>query len=334
MREGFAFVAFTGKGAALAERLRAELGGTVQIPGEGFSLSAWTAENFPEREALIFIGAAGIALRAVAPHIRSKAEDPAVLCVDETGRFVIPLLSGHLGGANELARLVAALTGGTAVITTATDLNGAFAVDLWAKSQGMTVLQPERIRQVSSAVLGGETVRVYCPYPVAGERPAQLRCVDGNAEADVLVSFRKEEPGALQLIPRVLTLGVGCRRGTGADTLERQLNQFCVCEERGVHPQAICRAATIDLKQDEDGLLRFCRNHGWSPVFYRAEELRKAEGRFTASAFVEAQTGVDNVCERAAVLCSGGGTLTESKYAAEGVTFALAEEQPEYDWSW
>ena len=332
MREGFAFVAFTGKGAALAERLRAELGGTAQIPGEGFSLGAWTAENFPEREALIFIGAAGIALRAVAPHIRSKAEDPAVLCVDETGRFVIPLLSGHLGGANELARLVAALTGGTAVITTATDLNGAFAVDLWAKSQGMTVLQPERIRQVSAAVLGGETVRVYCPYPVAGERPAQLRCVDCSADADVLVSFRKEETGALQLIPRVLTLGVGCRRGTGADTLERQLNQFC--EERGVLPQAICRAATIDRKQDEDGLLRFCRNHGWSPVFYRAEELRKAEGSFTASAFVEAQTGVDNVCERAAVLCSGGGALTESKYAAEGVTFALAEERPEYDWSW
>ena len=90
MREGFAFVAFTGKGAALAERLCAELGGTVQIPGEGFSLGAWTAENFPEREALIFIGAAGIALRAVAPHVRSKAEDPAVLCVDENGRFVIP----------------------------------------------------------------------------------------------------------------------------------------------------------------------------------------------------------------------------------------------------
>ena len=100
MREGFAFVAFTGKGAALAERLRAELGGTVQIPGESFSLGAWTAEHFPERKALIFIGAAGIAVRAVAPHVRSKAEDPAVLCVDENGRFVIPLLSGHLGGAS------------------------------------------------------------------------------------------------------------------------------------------------------------------------------------------------------------------------------------------
>ena len=305
MREGFAFVAFTGKGAALAERLRAELGGTVQIPGEGFSLSAWTAENFPEREALIFIGAAGIAVRAVAPHVRCKAEDPAVLCVDETGRFVIPLLSGHLGGANELARRVAALTGGTPVITTATDLNGAFAVDLWAKSHG------KRIRQVSAAVLGGETVRVYCPYPVAGERPAQLRCVDCSADADVLVSFRKEETGTLQLIPRVLTLGVGCRRGTGADTLERQLHLFC--EERGVHPQAICRAATIDLKQDEDGLLRFFRNHGWSPVFYRAEELRQAEGRFTASFYGVSLCGSPN--RRGQRLRAGGSTLQRRRHA-------------------
>ena len=332
MRKGFAFVAFTGNGAALAEKLCAELGGTLQVAGEDFSLSAWTAENFPKREALIFIGAAGIAVRAIAPHVRSKTHDPAVLCLDEKGRFVIPLLSGHLGGANELARRVADLTGGTPVITTATDLNGAFAVDLWAKKQGMTVLQPERIRQVSSAVLRGETVSIFSPYPVAGKRPAQLRPADSAEETDALVSFRKEDSDTLQLIPLTLTLGVGCRRGTTAEILEQQLKLFC--EERGVYPQAICRAATIDLKREEEGLLRFCRNHGWAPVFYSAEELRTAEGNFTASDFVEAQTGVDNVCERAAVLCSGGGALVEGKYAAGGVTFALAEKQPEYDWSW
>ncbi len=331
MREGFAWVAFTGKGAALAERLRSELGGTVQFAGDGFSLSAWTAEHFPEREALIFIGAAGIAVRAIAPHLRNKAEDPAVLCLDETGRFVIPLLSGHLGGANELARRIAALTGGTSVITTATDLRGAFAVDLWAKKQGMAVMQPERIRQVSSAVLREERVRVFCPWPVAGERPVPLSLTDRREDADVLVSFRKEETGALQLIPQILTLGIGCRRETSAETLERQLNLFC--EERGVHPQAIRRVATIDLKQNEKGLLSFCKSHGWPPVFYRAEELRAAEGSFTASGFVEARTGVDNVCERAAVLSSGG-RLAEKKYASDGVTFALAEENPEFDWSW
>lgn len=331
MREGTAFVAFTGNGAILAETLRASLGGTLQVSGAGFSLSEWTEENFPKREALIFVGAAGIAVRAVAPHVRNKTEDPAVLCLDETGRFVIPLLSGHLGGANALARRVAALTGGTAVITTATDLSGVFAVDLWAKKQGMEIRQPERIRQVSSAVLKGETVGISCPYPIAGECPPHLRLVDCAAEAAVLVSCLREETAALQLIPRTLVLGIGCRKGTTAETLEHQLSLFCA--ERGILPQAICEAATIDLKKDEEGLLRFCKVHNWTPVFYSAKELCALEGTFTSSRFVEERIGVDNVCERAAVLGSGG-ALTQKKYASEGVTFALAEKQPELDWSW
>ena len=331
MRDGIAIAAFTERGMCLAETLGTALGGTLRrIGGDGLSLREWTAENFPDKEALIFVGAAGIAVRAVAPYVRSKAEDPAVLCVDETGRFAVPLLSGHLGGANSLAQRVAALTGGTAVITTATDLTGAFAVDLWAVKQGMTVLHPERIRQISSAVLRGEIISVFSPYAVTGPCPAQLRLAERAEDAAVLISFRKEETDALQLVPRTLTLGIGCRRGTAAETLERQFSRFCrMC---GILPQAIGSAATIDLKQEEEGLLCFCRSHGWNPVFYSAEELRAAEGSFTASRFVEDRTGVDNVCERAAVLRSGG-VLTEKKYASEGVTFALAEAQPVYDWS-
>ena len=331
MREGIAWLAFTERGTALAETLRDSLGGALQRGGEGFSLDAWAAENFPKREALVVIGAAGIAVRAAAPYLRGKAEDPALVCADETGRFVIPLLSGHLGGANALARRIAALTGGTAVITTATDLAGVFAVDLWAKKQGMIVLQPERIKQLSSAVLRGEEIAVFCPWPIAGASPAQVRLSDSAECAAAVVSFRREETDALQLVPRVLTLGIGCRRGTPAETLERQLRLFC--EARGILPQAIRCAASVDRKRDEEGLLRFCRSHGWTPVFYTAEELRAAEGSFTSSPFVEAQTGVDNICERAAVLQSGG-NLIEKKYASDGVTFALAESPPEPDWSW
>ena len=331
MREGIAWVAFTERGTALAETLRSSLGGTVQRGGEGFSLDAWAAENFPKREALVVVGAAGIAVRAAAPHLRSKAEDPAVVCLDETGRFAIPLLSGHLGGANALARRIATLTGGTAVITTATDMAGAFAVDLWAKKQGMSVLQPERIKQVSAAVLRGEEISVFCPWPIAGETPAPVRLSPSAASSAAIVSYRREETEALQLVPCILTLGIGCRRGTAVETLERQLDLFC--KERGILPQAICRAASVDRKRDEEGLLCFCRNHGWPLAFYDAEELRTAEGSFTASRFVEEQTGVDNICERAAVLQSGG-SLIEKKYASDGVTFALAERQPELDWRW
>lgn len=328
MREGYAFIAFTARGAALAERLRNALGGTLARPGEeGFSLAGWTAEHFPSRRALIFVGAAGIAVRAVAPYVRSKAEDPAVLCVSEDGRFVIPLLSGHLGGANNLARRVAALTGGEAVITTATDLNGIFAVDLWAKAQGMRIPEPEKIKAVSAKLLRGETVTLSCPYPIRGEAPAGIvRAEDG----DVVVSFRKAEGAVLQLVPRVLSLGIGCRRGTSAEALEAAFGDFC--RERGVLPVAIRGAASIDLKQNEPGLLAFCAAHGWTAVFYTADALRRVPGDFTASAFVEAQTGVDNVCERAAVFAAGG-ALVEKKHAAGGVTFALAEYPTEYDWS-
>ena len=325
MREGIALTAFTAHGKALAERLKAELGGTVRTEED---LADWTQTAFKHREALIFVGAAGIAVRSIAPYIQSKAADPAVLCVDESGRWVVPLLSGHLGGANALALRVAAITGGEAVITTATDLNGLFAVDLWAKKHGMTVQQPERIKQVSARLLRGEDIVIDCPYPVTGSIPGH---VGFGSPGDVLISYRRTGSDALQLIPRVLTLGVGCKRGTSADALEQIFKAFCT--ERGILPAAFTSAVSIDLKRDEVGLLAFCKAHGWPLHFYSAEELRAAEGAFTPSAFVKSVTGVDNVCERAAVL-DAGGKLIEKKYARDGVTFAAAECYVNYDWSW
>ena len=325
MREGIALTAFTERGRELAMTLAAALGGHVREKDR--PLADWTAESFRSCEALIFVGAVGIAVRSIAPHIRSKASDPAVICVDENGHFVVPILSGHLGGANALAKQIAALTGGEAVITTATDLNGLFAVDLWAKAQDMAVLQPERIKTVSAKLLRGETITADCPRPIAGEAPEFVRL---GRDADVIVSYRRLESGALQLVPRVLTLGVGCRRGTEAEALEAVFRQFCA--ERGIVPEAIECACSIDLKQNEAGLLAFCGSHGWPLRYYSAQELRSTAGDFTASAFVEATAGVDNVCERSAVLASGG-ELIEKKYARNGVTFALAECYVNYNWS-
>ena len=171
-----AVAAFTDRGEDLAMLVGAALGARVdRLGGKGISLADWTAAQFPVRRALVFVGAAGIAVRAVAPHLKSKAEDPAVIVLDETGRFVIPILSGHLGGANALAKEIAAELQATAVITTATDLRGVFAVDLWAKAQGMTVLQPERIKRVSAKLLAGEAVAVDCPWPIKGAPPEGVR---------------------------------------------------------------------------------------------------------------------------------------------------------------
>ena len=155
-------MAFTDRGEALAEKLAGELGGETARAGRDLDLGNWTEAAFREKRALVYVGAVGIAVRAIAPYLKHKAEDPAVLAVDETGRWVIPLLSGHLGGANALARELASLTGGEAVITTATDLHGVFAVDLWAKKQNMTVRQPARIKTVSAKLLAGQMILLDC----------------------------------------------------------------------------------------------------------------------------------------------------------------------------
>lgn len=319
-----AIAAFTDRGEALSKRI----GKNVTRIGGNVTLADWTAARFADSEALLFVGAAGIAVRAIAPHVRSKASDPAVLVADEAGRFVIPILSGHLGGANALAEEIAAQLQATAVITTATDLRGVFAVDLWAKAQGMTVLQTERIRRVSAKLLAGETIAVECPWPIESTPPEGVRL---GSDADVIVSVRPQAGDALQLVPRCLTLGVGCRRGVSEAQIEAVFRRFCA--ERGVLPEAVSAAASIDRKADEAGLLAFCENHSWPVRFFTADELKATEGSFSPSDFVRKTVGVDNVCERSA-LCASGGTLLEKKYASDGVTFALAVTQPELNWSW
>ena len=324
-------VAFTAQGARLMGALQRSLGGEAVFSKDvpDFSLADWTEERFASRQALVFVGAAGIAVRAIAPHIKSKAQDPAVVAVDEAGRFVIPLLSGHLGGANALAQRIAAICGGTAVITTATDINGLWAVDLWAKAQGLTVVQPERIKLVSGKLLQGDTVSIYSRWPIAGEPPAGV-AVSSTDRADVIVDLYDHGQG-LHLAPKVGVLGLGCRRGTPGAALEEAFCKFC--SRRALLSAAISQAASIDVKSDEAGLRDFCRAHSWPLSFFTATELAACSGSFTPSAFVERTVGVDNVCERSAVLASGG-ELLETKYAGDGVTMALACTVPQLDWSW
>ena len=329
-----AYLAFTAKGFQLAQKLAAAYPGSVarcgHAPGQA-SLAGWTAQQFAGSDALIFVGAVGIAVRAIAPHCQSKASDPAVVVLDECGHFAVPILSGHLGGANHLARALAAVCGAVPVITTATDANGVFAVDEWAKRQGCTVLEPERIKLISSALLAGKPVQFASGWPVAGTPPAGVQPVQ-EAKAEPCFALTLTPQGeALHLVPRIGVLGIGCKRGTARQTLEEAFAAFCAAH--GLAPQCIAAAASIDLKQNEAGLLAFCKAHDWPVEFFTAEALRTAPGSFTPSAFVQSITGVDNVCERAAVLAAGG-SLVYQKFACTGVTFALACRPFAPDWRW
>lgn len=208
-----AYAAFTETGLALAETLARALPGPVTRCGHGGpSLAEWTAAAFAQNEALIFVGAVGIAVRAIAPFCRSKASDPAVVVVDECGHFAVPLLSGHLGGANDLARAIAALCGAVPVITTATDAHGLFAVDEWARHHNCQVLEPERIKTVSGKLLAGEPVSFWSEFPIAGPAPAGVNAAPAPEAADFALTL-SPAGNALHLTPRIGVLGIGCRRG-------------------------------------------------------------------------------------------------------------------------
>ena len=325
-----AYLSFTEKGRQLAGQLAAALGGTAQRCGASCSLEAWTAAHFSQSDGLVYVGAAGIAVRAIAPYLKSKTTDPAVVVVDECARYAIPILSGHLGGANDLARAIGRVCGAIPVLTTATDVNGVFAVDEWAKRQNCLVLNPEQIKTVSAKLLAGGTVTVQSSWPIAGQPPRNV-CQTEDRGADVLLDIHPGTGEKLHLVPRIAVLGVGCKKNVSFQMLEAALAAFL--ERTGVCEQAVSAVASIDLKKEEPGLLDFCAAHGWPLKTYPAEQLRAVEGQFTPSAFVQGVTGVDNVCERSAVLASGG-TLCQGKTARDGITMALALAPYQPNWRW
>lgn len=327
-------IAFTAAGERTALRAREVLADEDCAYERGFGegrrgLDAFAREGFAEADALVFVGAAGIAVRAIAPYVRSKASDPAVVVVDEAGTWCIPVLSGHLGGANALALRLAHGLGAQPVITTATDIRGVWAPDSWAVSQGFCVLEPERIRLVSSSLLAGAGVSLFVDGAPVGAAPAGVSLVDDRARAQVVVSpCALPQDGeaaphtALHIVPRCVYVGVGCRRGTSQAAIARAVEH--ALQLAGVPRCALAGAASIDLKADEDGLLSWARAGALPIEFFAAERLAKAEGPFSSSPFVESVTGVGCVCERAAVCTSGGGRLICAKQVLDGVTVALA----------
>ena len=332
-------IAFTKAGCALAKKLADGLGlgsGSVCGPARfadelGIdaygSLDAWTQAHFTTDDALIFVGASGIAVRAIAPHVRDKFSDPAVVSVDEAGRFVVPLLSGHVGGANELAREVAAITGGQAAVSTATDVNGLFAVDEWAVRHGFAILERSIAKEISAALLDGRPVGFKSDFEL-DEKPSGV--TEGAADIGFVVSLDDSAmpfPRTLHLVPRVATVGVGCRKGTDPSALEQAVADALA--EANVSAKAVTAIASIDVKKDELAILELASKMGWSPVFYTADELAAVPGEFSSSDFVKRTVGVDNVCERAA--CASGGELVLGKQAGGGITVAIAcvkEGQP------
>ena len=321
-------------------------------------VGAW----FKEADALVFLCAAGIAVRSIAPWLGHKAQDPAVIVIDEGGSFCISLLSGHTGGANELACRLAGWLGAVPVITTATDRAQVFAVDLFAKANGLALTDWEGAKRLTARLLAGERVGLCSQLPLDGKLPSGLQLYDWKLweeegggkgqglregqiheiqegrmhriqegrmqeipEWGICISWKKLPsdpfPHTLYLIPPVLTAGIGCRKGISYEAVEAA---FANClEENGIRPEAVAAVASIDWKEEEEGLQAFCQKRDLPFHGYSAARLLRAEGSRSSSSFVKQITGADNVCERSA-LADTDGTLVCGKRIWRGVTVALA----------
>lgn len=328
---GIRIISFTAEGAAAGKRLLSVLkgrdakfypcGGSAENGGT-YSAKDTVREAFRMKDGLIFIGAAGIAVRLIAPYLEDKRTDPPVLVMDEKARFVIPILSGHLGGANALAEETAEALGAVPVITTATDIREAFAADLFAAERNLGIVNRDGIAKVSSAALDGRPVTL------------SIRNWPPKEPVDVLIT---DEPGtvtdtpvykraSLLLTARPYVLGTGCRKGIPADVILSQAEE--ALGEAGIEASEIAAVASIDLKAEEPGIAALSRAWHVPLLTFDAELLRQVSGASVSSEFVEKTVGVDNVCERAALLAAGrGAELVLPRRAGEGVTMALARRR-------
>lgn len=326
----------------LVEKLKAE-GHTLRLAKKSRyledsireDLKDWTKEQFVWAQAIVFVGACGIAVRSIAPFVQSKKTDPAVLVVDECGKYVISLLSGHLGGANALSTTIAEDLRAVPVVTTATDLHGRFAVDVFAKKNHCEIFPMSEAKEVSAALLAGKEIGIYTEFPYEGELPKGLVLCQSDGKpvyqkgsvpsVGISVTIHTERKPFLHtvfVVPLAVVIGVGCKKGKEKEAVAWAVKS-CI-KEAGMFSEAVAGLASIDLKKSEPGLIGTAESMCVPFQTFSKEELDSVQGVFTESDFVKKITGVENVCERSAVLASGQGALIQKKICRNGVTTAVA----------
>jgi precorrin-4 C11-methyltransferase len=345
-RQGVAVLALTPEGSKLAAHIAAELEeSSLYLPDEQASSigGAYPFTDFKEtfakciskHKGLVCVMATGIVVRFLAPLLKSKDEDPAVVVLDEMGNNVISLLSGHLGGANRLAREIAAITGGREIITTATDVQGKISFDDLAGQAGLVIENLDRVKTINMALLKEGQIGLYDPGKWLQRYlpdTAELQILQLPEEAgkgglsgwifvsDTLGFF--EPPPCLIVRPKSLVVGVGCKRGTEAAEIGAALVR--VFTESNLSLLAVRNLATVELKKDEEGLNELVKLYHWPVIYYSVSDLQAPVEVPSPSDKVMKYLGVESVCEKAAVLSAGAEELLVPKQILGKVTVAVA----------
>ncbi|MDR2700767.1 MAG: cobalamin biosynthesis protein [Nitrososphaerota archaeon] len=301
-------------------------------------------ENYGKLDAIVAVMATGIIIRAVAPFVESKLSDPAVIGVDVTGRFVISLLSGHYGGANDLAKLIAKGIGAAPVITTASDSLGKQGVDELAKVLHLTIVNPKSLVPVNAAVVNDECVVLVLvgdvKIPVEGINGFEIKRANSNVEAVKLVSSydagaivtRESLKNGVSVKPftvlraRRIVVGLGCRKDSSCEHLVEAVH--AALKTAGLSAGRIDQFVSVDIKRDSAAMLNTAKLFDIPLEFLSVETLRNLSHPDLSpdSKLVQEKIGVGGVCERAALIIAGKNSkLILKKTKLNGTTVAIAE---------
>jgi cobalt-precorrin 5A hydrolase len=344
----YAVYALTLPGLRVAETIRAGLGADLyaterlmertEAPSLGFTnLCGKLKETFPLYEGHIIVAATGLVVRAIAPHIKDKKTDPAVVTLGQDGHFVISLLSGHLGGGNELAKKVALITGGTPVINTATDIAQKPAMEVVARDLGLSIEDFSALAPVSRELSEGSKVPLWDPggwlssylepwkedFPLL-EREEDLPGRGGNPLLPfIYVDYRAIPlpPEALVIRPPALAIGMGCHKGVDYEIVKSLIDM--VFKEEGLSTLSIAVIATAEIRGGEPALNELSERLG-KPLAIKSMEALSGVETPNPSETVFNRIGVFSVCEAAATLAAKMGPLLVSKRKNKKATLAVA----------
>ncbi|WP_270505682.1 cobalt-precorrin 5A hydrolase [Paraclostridium sordellii] len=291
-----------------------------------------TKDLMEKYEVLIFIMATGIVVRSIASHIKNKFEDPAILVIDEKGLNVISLLSGHIGGANEMTNYISSLIGANPVITTATDVNGKSSLDMIAKRLNAYIDNfRENVKDVNYSLVNNKDLGIYIDgnYRVDTRGFITIKNINefhrlNNLDKIIYITNKNvtdiNDSRIIKVIPRDIVIGIGCRRNTPYEEIQKALDDLLY--KYNIDKKSILKIGSVEVKKDEIGIIELARTLNVDFEIISLEEIKKVEDKFEKSEFVKKSIGVYSVAEPVAYLLSNKNLIVK-KHKYKGITFSI-----------
>lgn len=326
----YAVITFTEKGDQIADTLASNLDIDLYSKKKqsNFDFAKVSKKVMENYRVIIFISSTGIAVRAIAPYIKSKDLDPTVLVIDNSCNYVISLLSGHLGGANEYALEISRLLAAQPIITTATDNLGIYAPDMIAKDNGLIIEDLKKAKDISALLVEGKKIAFFDEKGIIQTPAGYSSSLDNicgilyiSSNENINDNLERYNVTTLKLIRSNIVLGIGCRKNFSPEKMQQTVIRML--KEYNIDIRAITSIATVDVKKDELAIKALADYFKCKLKIFTIEDIRPIQHKFSGSDFVEKTIGVRAVCEPCVELI--GAKIVKNKMKLDGMTLCIGE---------